>query len=186
MAKFTKTAIMNSFLNMLEKRSFEKITVKDIVEDCGINRKTFYYYFADIYDLAESAFKTEISKFSESILPGTTVECALNLFCDLIERNKRIVIHSFSFSGETGIREFLNEILGKTFKEMVRGMVGKRVVSEDDVETVARIFAFGFVGSVFLWIDCGFKPEEREKLKKTCVIMQSSIEYMLDNLEKSN
>lgn len=186
MAKFTKTAIMNSFLNMLEKRNFEKITVKDIVEDCGINRKTFYYYFADIYDLAEYVLRSEISKFSESIMPEATVESALNLFCDLIEKNKRIVMHSFSFSGENGIKGFLNEIFERSFKEMVRSAAGNRIVSEDDIETVARICAFGFIGSVFVWIDGGFKTEERERLKKTCVIMQGSIETMLDSLEKCN
>ena len=40
MAQFTKTAIIESFLRLLETRSIEKITVKDIVEDCGVNRKT--------------------------------------------------------------------------------------------------------------------------------------------------
>lgn len=186
MARFTKDAIMNSFLKLLEKKSFEKITVKDIVEDCGVNRKTFYYYFADIYDLAEYVFRSEISKFTENILPETTVEEALNLFCDLIEKNKRIVMHSFNFSGEAGIKSFLSEILGKSFKEMVRRTAGVHSVSEGDIETIARLFAFGFVGSVFVWIDGGFKPEEREKLKKICVLMQGSIGSMIESLEKYN
>ena len=60
MAQFTKTAIIESFLRLLETRSIEKITVKDIVEDCGVNRKTFYYYFKDIYDLTESVFATAL------------------------------------------------------------------------------------------------------------------------------
>lgn len=59
MAQFTKTAIIESFLHLLETRSIEKITVKDIVEDCGVNRKTFYYYFKDIYDLTESVFSLQ-------------------------------------------------------------------------------------------------------------------------------
>ena len=48
MPQFTKAAIIKSFSKLLDQKSFEKITVKDIVEDCGVNRKTFYYYFADI------------------------------------------------------------------------------------------------------------------------------------------
>ena len=46
MPQFTKAAIIKSFSKLLDQKSFEKITVKDIVEDCGVNRKTFYYYFA--------------------------------------------------------------------------------------------------------------------------------------------
>ena len=37
MSKFTKMAIMNSFMKLLGEMPFDKITVKDIVEDCGIN-----------------------------------------------------------------------------------------------------------------------------------------------------
>ena len=42
MASFTRKAIMDSCLRLLEERPVDKITVKDIVEDCGINRNTFY------------------------------------------------------------------------------------------------------------------------------------------------
>ena len=41
MAQFTKQAIINSFLKLLEEMPLDKITVKDIVEDCGVNRNTF-------------------------------------------------------------------------------------------------------------------------------------------------
>ena len=29
----------------------DKITIKDLVEICGVNRQTFYYHFDDVYDL---------------------------------------------------------------------------------------------------------------------------------------
>ena len=45
MASFTRKAIMTVFLNLLDERPLSKITVKDIVDACGINRNTFYYHF---------------------------------------------------------------------------------------------------------------------------------------------
>ena len=48
MANFTKNAIKASCLKLLNERPISKITVKDIVEDCGINRNSFYYHFQDI------------------------------------------------------------------------------------------------------------------------------------------
>ena len=44
MAKFTKQAIMNCLLELLNTKQLDKITVKDICEICEINRNTFYYY----------------------------------------------------------------------------------------------------------------------------------------------
>ena len=39
----TKDAIAAAFFELLTERSLSKITVKDIVDRCGINRNTFYY-----------------------------------------------------------------------------------------------------------------------------------------------
>ena len=49
----TKQAIVTSFLRLIAKRPPDKITVRDIVDDCGVNRNTFYYYFQDIYAVLE-------------------------------------------------------------------------------------------------------------------------------------
>ena len=51
MANFTRNAIKSSFLKLLNERPLSKITVKDIVSDCGVNRNTFYYYFEDRVEL---------------------------------------------------------------------------------------------------------------------------------------
>ena len=48
MSVTTKRALAETFKKLLSKRGLNKITVKDIVEDCGVNRQTFYYHFHDI------------------------------------------------------------------------------------------------------------------------------------------
>ena len=53
MSSFTKNAIKSSFLKLLEEKPLSQITVKMIVEDCGINRNSFYYHYADIPALME-------------------------------------------------------------------------------------------------------------------------------------
>lgn len=53
MPSFTKKAIVESFLRLVGKKPIDKITVRDVVDECGINRNTFYYYFQDIYAVLE-------------------------------------------------------------------------------------------------------------------------------------
>jgi AcrR family transcriptional regulator len=53
MSNFTKEAIKQSFIKLLEARPLKQITVRDIVEDCGINRNSFYYHFPDVPTLLE-------------------------------------------------------------------------------------------------------------------------------------
>ena len=49
--QITKNAIETAFLKLLKDRNFEKVMVKDIVEECGLTRNTFYYYYEDTYNI---------------------------------------------------------------------------------------------------------------------------------------
>ena len=60
MQKDTKSLISSTFVELLSSKPFDRITIKDIVDACGINRNTFYYYYSDIYDLLEEIFKKEL------------------------------------------------------------------------------------------------------------------------------
>ena len=59
MSQLTKRAIIDCTLDLAEKKSFRKITVRDIVTACGITRNTFYYYFHDIYDVIDQALEEQ-------------------------------------------------------------------------------------------------------------------------------
>ena len=47
----TKTAIRNAFVELIEEKGFDAITVKDITTKANINRGTFYTHYLDKFDL---------------------------------------------------------------------------------------------------------------------------------------
>ena len=51
MAQQTKNAIRRAFIQLLNERPLDKISIKDIAEKGAVNRNTFYYYYADILSL---------------------------------------------------------------------------------------------------------------------------------------
>ena len=53
MSNITKKALEASLKKLMMKKPLDKITIRDITDDCGISRMTFYYHFQDIYDLIE-------------------------------------------------------------------------------------------------------------------------------------
>ena len=59
MASFTRKAIREAFLQLLDERMLSEITVKDIVERCGINRNSFYYHYRDLPALIEEIVQEE-------------------------------------------------------------------------------------------------------------------------------
>ena len=65
MSGFTKEIIIRTLFELLNEKPLAKITVKDIVERCGVNRNTFYYHFRDISDVVESALLREVDNAFE-------------------------------------------------------------------------------------------------------------------------
>ena len=49
LAPSTKLALANALKKLLQKKFLDDITVKELVEECEVNRQTFYYHFQDIY-----------------------------------------------------------------------------------------------------------------------------------------
>ena len=60
MSHTTRIAIRKGFLELLEQRPLDKISVVDIAEHCGVNRNTFYYYYCDIYALVREVLEAEL------------------------------------------------------------------------------------------------------------------------------
>ena len=89
MSDFTKIAIMHSLIELLEEKEFTKITVKDIVTRCGINRNTFYYHFEDIYDLLRWMFDSEAVQIVQSFNLLMDYKDAIAFVIDYVEKNRK-------------------------------------------------------------------------------------------------
>ena len=104
MAVRTKQAIRQAFIELLNERPLDKISVKDIAERSTVNRNTFYYYYADIYALVEEIFQTETQLFMEKLRSYASWEEAFREATAFVSENKRAVHHLFN-SGNRNILE---------------------------------------------------------------------------------
>ena len=89
MAVRTKQAIRQAFIELLNERPLDKISVKDIAERSTVNRNTFYYYYADIYALVEEIFQTETQLFMEKLRSYASWEEAFREATAFMSENKR-------------------------------------------------------------------------------------------------
>ena len=95
MSKITKNALSASLKKLLLQKPFDKITVTDITEDCGLNRMTFYYHFQDIYDLLEWTCQEDARKYLKNKKTyDTWQEGYLNIFYGALE-NKEFILNVY-------------------------------------------------------------------------------------------
>lgn len=50
----TEKAIKQVFIQLIDEKGFEKVTIKDITDRADLNRATFYLHYKDKYDLLSS------------------------------------------------------------------------------------------------------------------------------------
>ena len=162
MANFTKSAITDSFLKLLNQKKFDKITIKDIVSDCGISRKTFYYYFDDIYDLLQK-YLTELTQESiRSIDNAQSFEAELIKLMEFVMQNKRAVYHIYYSVSRDKLEDYLYE----SSLPAIRSTIIKKLEgidnSAEEIEIYSKICANAFTGSVMRWVKDGM-PDDFEK-----------------------
>ena len=82
MANFTKQAIETAFLQLLNEKPLNKISVRDIVEKCGINRNSFYYHFQDIPSLIAEI----ITSYTDQLIEEYPTISTLDECCEMAFR----------------------------------------------------------------------------------------------------
>ncbi|AGC69299.1 hypothetical protein Cst_c23390 [Thermoclostridium stercorarium subsp. stercorarium DSM 8532] len=185
MARFTRKAIIQTFREMLEKSPLDKITVTNIIERCGINRNTFYYYFRDIYDLLDSFFKEELEKVIEANA-NEPLQNLLKAVMEMVRENRQIVYHIFNSLNRDQLERYLFDSTNRHMYDLVKKEAEGLNVTDEDIRYVAEFYQFAFMGLFlkYLWND--MKPDVDEYIDKLSTIMEGNIRRALENCSDKN
>jgi AcrR family transcriptional regulator len=66
--EMTQRNLQDTFWLLYEKKSIDKITVKDICNLAGYNRSTFYQYYVDVYDVLHKLEKKILDEVDEFVV----------------------------------------------------------------------------------------------------------------------
>ncbi len=102
----TKKALAESLKRAMSKKPFQKITVSELISDCGINRKTFYYHFEDIYDLLRWMLEEESVEVVRSFDLLLDFDEAIIFVMNYVEENDHILNCAYDALGRDGLRRF--------------------------------------------------------------------------------
>ena len=83
----TKKALAEALKRAMKQKPFQKITVSELIQDCQINRKTFYYHFDDIYALLKWMLEQEAIEVVKQFDLLVDYEEAIHFVMDYIEQN---------------------------------------------------------------------------------------------------
>ncbi len=164
MANFTKQAIKSSFMKLLNQQPLSKISVRDIVEDCGINRNSFYYHFQDIPSLIEEIIKEDADRIIEQHPTVNSLRECINIMFRYALENKKAVLHIYNSANRDIYEKSMMKLCEYVVTKYLETVFGKDPESEKARASAIIFFKCELFGLSFEWIEKGMKEDAIEEI----------------------
>lgn len=178
---FTKKAIADSFLQLLDEKPFHKITVKDIVERCGINRNTFYYHYPDIPTLLEEILTTRIDALIREHCRIGSLEDCISVLVQYFTENKKSVMHVYRSLPRDVFIKHLDHLLLYMADEYITNVSADMPIRQEKRDLIVRYFKCLMVGVFLDWLDSGMKYDLQKDLLWICQLQGDTGLKILEN-----
>jgi len=160
-SKYFNTAkLMNTaLLYLLEKKDFDKITIKEICEKAGVNRSTFYLHYESIEDLLFETVENLNYEFKECFNVKPVIidkkssilltEEYLVPYLNFVKRNKRVLKTIHSKPGLFNSEKVYMKMCDKFFYPALKAFH----VDEKEKLYIFEYFTKGVVAIIKKWIE---------------------------------
>ncbi|GAB6168411.1 TetR/AcrR family transcriptional regulator [Clostridium carnis] len=180
----TKNAIAASLKELMKSSDLHKISVKDIVDKCGVNRQTFYYHFQDIFDLIDWIYKTEaVESISEYRSYETWTDGLFKIF-KYIEENKSFCLNTLNSMGRNHLDMYLYSVTNELIMGVVNEVALNRNVANKDKEFLANFYTLAFTGLVIQCMKNGMLEKPNSIIEDLKELIHGNFVVAIDRYEK--
>ncbi len=144
----TKDRISATLFDILQKKAFDKITVKEVVEVCDVTRQTFYYHFQDLMDVLEWSMQSHMKRISEECLKEENPIDALRIFIDEMLLSRPAVERLFESQHRGAIEKMLMESVRGYLRVLAAERKDAPVFAAEDEEVAFDFYTCAIVGTI--------------------------------------
>lgn len=176
-----KYRLANAMKECMRRSPVEKITVREIVEECGTTRQTFYRNFQDKYDLINWYFDKILQESFEHMGEGRTVyEGLVNKF-HYIEDEKLFFRAAFKNDAQNSLREHDFHLILKFYTERIEGKTGRKM--SDHLRFLLEMYCQGSIYMTVQWVLGKTKGTPEQMAGALVDAMPSELEEVFRRLE---
>lgn len=156
-SNITKNALAASMKKLMEQKPFAKISVGDICEACGMNRKSFYYHFKDKYDLVNWIFYVDfIGRINWEACENEWE--LLDDLCRYFYAERAFYKNALQIEGQNSFREYFYE----TLQPVILYYLQNAFEDNEKKDFYVPFFCDGFLSAIVRWLKGGtdIPPDE--------------------------
>lgn len=177
----TKEAIRRAFLEVLTEKPLKKITVKDISDQCGINRNTFYYHYQDIPALLEDIFEGEVLRIIRKYPELNSVEDCVTAVMEFCLENKKAIMHITDSGNSNTYIKSLWRICEYVVTKYMDTLFPDAPVTADDRALWIRFLKCTLFGMICDWVGSGMKDEDIQVIRRLYVQVRGVSDTIMQN-----
>jgi len=168
-----KEAISDAFFELAQKKSIDKITVKDLVEYCDISRQTFYYHFQDIYEVIEWKSQQIEQDYSRRAQAADSFEGAIRIMAASFVNHYDLMTKL----RDSQMRDFVERLVMDSMQERLRQAVRESVsdkpleIAASEIDALISFFSYGLAGLMFSR-GRNRKPDEEELAQQILAVFR--------------
>ena len=160
----TRNKFVSSMMQLMEKKPLDKITVKEIVENSGMTRQTFYRNFKDKYDLVNWHFgKLADQSFRQMGVSLTLKEGLIKKF-QFIQNERCFFTSAFQSQDYNSLIQYDYECILEFYTNIIKKKTGKPL--DKDIRFLLEMYCRGSIYMTVEWArkNMDLKPEEMANL----------------------
>lgn len=158
--------LARSMKECMKHASVESITVKQITENCGLTRQTFYRNFLDKYDLINWYFDKLLMKSFEHMGQGKTIYDALVKKFTYIKEEQNFFAAAFRYDSQNSLREHDFELILAFYENLIKEKTGS--MPEEQVHFLLEMYCQSSIYMTVQWV-LGEVKTTPEKLARIVV-----------------
>ena len=146
----TKYQLAYSMKECMETTSVENITVKQIVENCGLTRQTFYRNFLDKYDLVNWYFDKILTRSFVHMGQGKTVYDALVKKFTYIQEEQSFFAAAFRYDSQNSLRQHDFDLILAFYENLIYEKTGRHL--EADTHFLLEMYCNSSIYITVRWV----------------------------------
>ena len=154
MASFTKFAILKVFGDLAASRPVDKITVKDITDQCGISRNTFYYHYQDIYQVLKAYVQYSAEHVIELMVEDEGEDGKAGLKeIRYLEANRELLCNLYRSAANEEVRNCLQSASQIIFDRLIESVSQGMEVQAEDKKILSAVCQYTARGIMTSWME---------------------------------
>ena len=177
----TDALLAESFKKLALQHPIEKITIKEITDQAGVIRPTFYNHFQDKYELLEWIISNDLIEPIRPLLENRMINEALLLLFMNIEKERDFYIQAARLEGQNSFEFIARNNVKKILVDIIIHNSAAKIPKYHWLtpERIASYYAQSMCSVVITWIQSGMTISSKELAEIYDYIMSHSIAEVL-------